>query len=413
MLNKRNNGDNMTLEDARRIYMETEKRILLEGYNFPNKPSSDGYYHLNVKDDTKKSGRRQLKAKTIDELKEKAYQYEKGINGNGRKTFSDVFKIVQEQRLKYVKDPEKLLSVKNSIRRNNEYYKRYFLDTDFEKKFIDEISKKDIENICYYNLQKYDLKNKAFLELRGIIKSVLSLAYEEYWIYDNPYDRIDFKKYKDMLVRVTPINQRVHSDDDVDRILDYLHGKQLVEPEYIPSYAFELQIVMGLRRGEVPPLMWSDIKDGYILISREQLSIKEKGRSEYFKIVNHTKTWKDRIFPITSDVQAVLEKIKRAHKVIGYDGDYLFPADTENGVINNNIIYKFYRRICDKLDIPISREYTKGTHSFRRNAITKTINSSGGNTMIASQLFGNTPKVAESNYYTGLDLNAAKNILEA
>ena len=113
------------------------------------------------------------------------------------------------------------------------------------------------------------------------------------------------------------------------------------------------------------------------------------------------------------EIQEWLDRIHAVHERIGYEGGYLFPADNENGVITNNTIYNFYRRMCAELKIPISRDCVKGTHSFRRNAITQTVNKSGGNILMASQLFGNTPDVAENHYYAGLDMDEARTILEA
>ena len=52
-------------------------------------------------------------------------------------------------------------------------------------------------------------------------------------------------------------------------------------------------------------------------------------------------------------------------------------------------------------------------HAFRRNAITQVINQSNGNILMASKLFGNTPAVIKQNYYTGIDLEKAKEVLEA
>ncbi len=68
--------------------------------------------------------------------------------------------------------------------------------------------------------------------------------------------------------------------------------------------------------------------------------------------------------------------------------------------------------MCKSLEIKTSREVIKGTHSFRRNAITATVNKSGGNIVMAAKLFGNTPEVADSNYYTGLNLDEAKAVIE-
>ena len=79
LLNEINHG-NLSCEDARKMYEMIEKEELIKSYTFPTKPSSDGYYHIYVKDSTVKSGRRQFKSKTLDDLKEKVYQYEKRIS---------------------------------------------------------------------------------------------------------------------------------------------------------------------------------------------------------------------------------------------------------------------------------------------------------------------------------------------
>ena len=79
--------------------------------------------------------------------------------------------------------------------------------------------------------------------------------------------------------------------------------------------------------------------------------------------------------------------------------------------ISNNIVYNYYHRVCKKLNIKLSREEMKGTHSFRRNAITDVVNASGGNVILASSLFGNSPEVAKKNYYTGINMDEALEVL--
>ena len=91
--------------------------------------------------------------------------------------------------------------------------------------------------------------------------------------------------------------------------------------------------------------------------------------------------------------------------------EFLFPFDNSNGVISNNIVYNYYHRVCKKLNIKLSREEMKGTHSFRRNAITDVVNASGGNIVLASSLFGNSPEVAKRNYYTGINMDEALAVL--
>jgi len=407
-LDKIINYDNITLGDAQEIYAMIERKQILDKYTFPTKPSKDGYYRIYVADATKKSGRRQLYSKNPEELRDKVYAYEKGIAGTTRKTFADVFKITQDEKIKYIKDEEKLLSVRNTMLRTESEYRRFFSDTEFERKYIDTISKTDIEGIIFQNLSKYELKKKGLASLKGILNAVFTLAFEQYWIKDNVYQRINFKKFDGMLAKEAPISERVHSDFDIKRILDTLHEHQENKPNYIPAYALEIQILMGLRRGEVPPLMWSDITDKVIRISKEQITVKKDADTpEHFEIVNHTKTHKERWFPISDSIREFLDRLQYVHDKYYPDSPYLFPAYSANGVITNNTVYNLYRRICKKLGITVSKELIKGTHSFRRSAITAVANASGGDLLMVSQIFGNSPEVAKKNYYTGADFNTA------
>lgn len=406
---------NITMEDARRIYEETMKQQVLSKYSFPTKPSGDGFYHIYVRDGTKKTGRRAIKAKTLENLRDKVFKAEKGITGSLRKTFKDGFEIVQEEKSKYIKDPEKLLSVQNTVVINRSLYKRFFQGTAFESKYIDDISKKDIEDLCYLVLSENDISSKAFLNMRSILKAVFSLAFEQYWILDNPYGRVNFKKFESMLIKCTPTSKRFHPDDEIDKMIAYIHEYQHKHPGYIPAYSLELQIIMGLRRGEVAPLLWADVEEFHISINKEQLSVKKSSSNpkEYCKIVGHTKTYVDRCFPITAEIRSFLNRLKEVHEKHYPDSIYLFPDRNDpKKPINNSVTYKFYARMCRKLGIEISHKAFKGPHSFRRNGITKVANSPGGNIMIASTLYGNSVQAAARNYYTGVDMTLAKKILE-
>ena len=406
--------DSLTLEDVRKLYEMKEKENLLAKYNFPTKPSSDGYYHIWLPDLSKKSGRKQIKAKNLENLKEKVYKHEKGIDGSAKKTFKEVFALVIKEKYKYVKDHDKLLSLNNTTLHMQQAYNRFFLNTTFETKYVDQISKGCIENICYTNLKNGTVRRKAFLEMRGIIKQVLNLSYEKYWINENPYFRVDFNKYNDMLLKSAPIAKRAHSDKDLERMIEYLHEYQQNSPDYMPAYALELQILAGLRRGEIPPIEWSDVTETSLNINKEQILVRASDRNEhsYNKIVNHTKNYVDRSFPMTEELQDFFKRLKESNDVYYPGCKFCFPnINSSTGVISNNVVYPFYTRMCKQLGIEISKDFIKGPHSFRRNGITKVSNAPGGNIMIASILYGNSPQSASSHYYTGIDMETAKKLV--
>ncbi len=395
--------DNFSLEELSEIYKM--KQILIK-YTFPQTPSSDGYYHIYVKDSSRKNGRKAVKDKTLDGLKAKVLAYEHETMAQAKKTFKKVYELSQERKLSLVKSAEKRISMENTITRTNSDYKRFFDGTSFEKKNISDITLKDIENVIEYNLTRYDLHKKALDNMRAILNTVFKYALHEYWVNENPCSRIDFRIYGNMLVESTNVKYRVHSDSELNAILDELHMKQLKNPKLSSAWALELQILMGARRGELPPLRWSDITAQGIEITQEQLT-----HGNEFVIVSHTKTNRDRLFPLTQDIENFLMRLKSMHEKYYPNSMYLFPANTQNGVITNRAVYSVYRKICQKLNIAIQEDVIRGPHSFRRNAITSVVNSPNGNMELASSLFGNSPKVAKSNYFTGIDMNNAIEVL--
>lgn len=395
--------DNFSLEELSEFY---KMKQILSKYNFPQVPSSDGYYHIYVKDTSKKTGRKAVKDKTLDGLKAKVLAYEHETMAQAKKTFKKVYELSQERKLSLVKSAEKRISMENTITRTNSDYKRFFDGTSFEKKNISDITLKDIENVIEYNLTRYDLHKKALDNMRAILNTVFKYALHEYWVDENPCSRIDFRIYGNMLVESTNVKYRVHSDSELNAILDELHMKQLKNPKLSSAWALELQILMGARRGELPPLRWSDITQLGIEITKEQLTYGNE-----FVIVSHTKTNRDRLFPLTQDIENFLMRLKSMHEKYYPNSMYLFPANTQNGVITNRAVYSVYRKICQKLNIAIQEDVIRGPHSFRRNAITSVVNSPNGNMELASSLFGNSPKVAKSNYFTGIDMNNAIEVL--
>lgn len=405
--------DNISLEDAHSIYMNVEKRNILRGYSFPQKPGKDGYYRIYVADATAKTGRRQLSSKSIAELEDKVYAFEKGISGTSRKSFKETYTLHLEESIKYIKNQEAKLSKQNTINKSKSDYRRYFEGTEFELRYIDAISKTDIENIIFLNLQRYDLRSKAFASLLSILRASFKFAFEQYWINDNVFLRVNTSKFKGMLSADVDVSNRVHTSEELSDILKELHSHQSRKPWYIPAYALEMQILTGTRRGEIPPLRKSDVSDTGILISREQITVKRYGDTpEFCQIVEHTKTHSNRVFPRTSEINEFLKRLYQVLETFYPDSDFLFPASNENGVISNNTVYNYYHRVCKKLGIKISREAIKGTHSFRRNAITDVVNASGGNVILASQLFGNSPVVASKHYYTGINNTQALEVLK-
>lgn len=128
-------------------------------------------------------------------------------------------------------------------------------------------------------------------------------------------------------------------------------------------------------------------------------------------ICNYTKNGKDRFYPIADLEREFLERLKKIDDEYYPHSPFLFPAESKNGCITNNMVYQYFHRLCHRIGIPVSRECIRGTHAFRRTAITEVVNNSNGNFVLTAQMFGNTPETIRKHYYVGENLEYLRDIL--
>lgn len=252
--------DRIDLAAIRKLYEEAMKEERISSYKFPEHKSSDGYYHIWVKDATRKGGRRQLKAKTIDILKDKVYEaVTGGINADP--SFRDIYYIYNKNITKFVKDDDKLVSAENTARTSAINYRRFFEGSWFENLPIKEIAPRDIKRYTLEVLTKFDLKRPAYGSYRAILNGCFMLAVEEEIIDISPMAGVNFRsrQFTSMLIPDTDIERRMHSDDDLVRMMGYLKEKEETGCGHPAYYAVEFQILTGCRRAEVCAMKWSDL----------------------------------------------------------------------------------------------------------------------------------------------------------
>lgn len=112
-------------------------------------------------------------------------------------------------------------------------------------------------------------------------------------------------------------------------------------------------------------------------------------------------------------MEPALLKLNNIRSKIGAQQNRIeYTIKNQLNVIDNTQASESLIRDADMAD-EIQKDLIKGTRSFRRNAITKVVNNTGGNVILASQLFGNSPDVALKHYFTKADEEQARKALEA
>ena len=405
-------GANLTEDGVRKMLMTFEHDNVLSKYTFPTKPDKQGYYRVYVKDDLSLTGRKQLRDKNLENLKDKVYRYEKGLPVvKDFISFQDAFEFAQDFE-KHNVSKERQQSRNNTISKNASDFKRFFEGTAFAGYPIKDITLKDIDSMVRHTMKKYNLTKKGMESIRGIVNMTFKRAAYMDWIPENPAARIIWKDYKKLQCQPTPVTERGYSEEEIEKIRDYIANTQKTRPSYTPALALEFQILTGMRRGEIPPLLWTDVdfEHGTIYVHREQISMQKKQvDAEY--ICNYTKNGKSRYYPIADLEKEFLEKLKEIDEKYYPDSPYLFPAQSKNGCITNNMVYQYFHRMCNKIGIKVSKECIRGTHAFRRNAITEVVNNSNGNFVLTAQMFGNSPETIRKHYYVGENIETLRSIL--
>ena len=418
---KLNAGVSALQEEMARERISRNQILSSYNFTFENGPcKSDGYYHLHLHDDRGKCISRSVKAKTIDELKDKVYLYHKGMLHSGA-TFADMFQLAQQDVFRYVKpDSDAYHSRLNSSNRRQQHFDRFITGTPWEKKKITAFTVQDIDDMIVYNLQRFDLRSRALSGLKSIIKMTFDYAVSHGCIKHNPYPDLDSRRYRDLLVPDTPVKERGYTEDELSRILDYLHRKEENDPRCTTSWALELVVICALRRGEVPPLRLEDIRQDAqpgLYLHQTLLEVRKMDGSSnigYFP-AEHTKTHKNRLYPMSDRLREFLDRYLPVRNSYYPDSPYLFPSRRwdkerkcwdEGGMITDQTIPSYYARMCIRLGIKTDPLCIRGPHAFRRNAITETMVASGGNIDLTAQIFGNSPETIRKAYLLDMDYNA-------
>ena len=177
------------------------------------------------------------------------------------------------------------------------------------------------------------------------------------------------------------------SDEDMVRLYQQFYKDYQEQPEYIPTYAVHLATLTGMRVGEIAALSWKCIMNSYIVINKSEKYNRQT--KEYY--IDTTKNGKDRVFPLTDEIRALLDMVKKIEMKNGYICEWVFA--NENGRIHAPVISSCSKNKCRQVGID-----EKGIHAFRRTINSK-LRCDGVSATIAASLLGHTEEV-NGRYYT-------------
>lgn len=310
-----NDADSLLDKEA---IMKQMKKIIEEegGYQItaPKEGAKVQRWTSYVKDITRPNGRRKISKATEKELLAFLWDF----YNLGLKTKKLLFKDLWVEFITYkwkfvnVENDSKALSPSTLCRYEREYG-NYIAGSALDTC--------DVTSVTVTNLEAYIsdvIKNNQMLEscasnVYGYITQALDYAYRSEYTQKHYSSLLDKKL---ILAQAIPDKK----EEDGARVLTKLEiealMKRLLERRkskrnrtYMPDYAIMLAIMTGMRVGELAVLKWKDIEDKYILIRHSEKRLDYKGKTcEY--IIGNVKNNVPRKFPITEEIQTLLEDIK-------------------------------------------------------------------------------------------------------
>ena len=175
--------------------------------------------------------------------------------------------------------------------------------------------------------------------------------------------------------------------------------------KYSILFAIYLDMLTGLRAGELVALKWTDIEDNYLHIARaEQKTRKRDENGKLLKgsnfIIANTKTKNSvRDIPLNERAKKILKLLRQWQLNLGFeDSEYLFINESGER-LNAPIIEQRYRRLWKKLKLSSG---TGGIHELRRTFATK-LALQGISIYILQKLMGHADIQTTQKYYIRVD----------
>lgn len=357
-----------------------EKQNFLEQHHGKIWLASDGYYKTKVKESD--GSFRLIKKKKLSDLEDAVIEHMKRLSL--KQTFKDSFKI-------WIERQKACGRCNNTVVKYEADYKRFFADYPFEQLDITEINDEVLSKHIIQVLTEKPIRWRAFKDIMGYTNGVFEKAIRDKLIQENPMRYIDIPIYRKYcyIPPVKTTTERTLTDTDTLLLLERIHHPRARNINKMCCFAIEMALYTGMRVGELSGLMWDDIvEEEKIIVIRHS---EKYDRKEKQMRISTTKTGKERIFPLVTEIEDLLNRIKTYEAEHGIIGEYVF-MDSEGRLSN--------RKISETIrNITMSDDFTsiKSIHAIRRTFNSK-LRNSGMTGIMASSLLGHTERVNNLNY---------------
>ena len=289
--------------------MMNRKQQVLKMHKYKISLGSDGRYQTMFVD-TVTGKRKNIKGRSEDEILTKLVDLYYQTSYIDKLTFLDVY----EQWLEHKK---LTTSSVNTIVRHKQHYDRYFVSSKLDSMKFKKIDSIFLAEQCCQIIKSYNMSNKEWQNVKTILNGMYEYATAKKYIQSNIMHDVKITvKFRQVVKK--SYKTEVFNNKEIEELNAYLDA-MISETQDASFYAVRLNLLCGLRVGELTALKWSDIENMKLHVIREEVRNQE---TNTYAIEEHTKTHEDRYVTLVPKAVELLSKIQ-------HQGEYVFMRDSE------------------------------------------------------------------------------------
>ena len=342
--------------------------------------ASDGYWKTKFKDNGKL---RTIKRRNKEDIEDAIVEYYRALESEDL-SFKARYYIWIDRQVKCGRSDNTILKYESD-------YRRFFAGYPIEEMNVQDINEEVLSEHILMVLKDKKIPWRAFKDIMGYVNGVFQKCVRDRVMQENPCDFLDLPIYRQRcyIPPVKTTKQRTLTDQDIHILLDKLHNPRAHNANVSACFAVEMALYTGMRVGELAGLMWQDVilEEGVMLIRRSEKFDRKTKES----FIAPTKTGKERIFPITDQIEELLKRVKSYEDDNELSGEFVF-QDKEGRLTKS--------KISDAVrNYTMSDEFSgiKSIHAIRRTFNSK-LKKDGASTLTACSLLGHSERVNEQNY---------------
>lgn len=296
---------------------EMKKQKYLEMHPYSITLGKDGFWHTYLP--LGNSKRKAVKKKSKEDIDNVVIDFWKR---NTTTTFKQRYSV-------WVERQKQCGRSNNTISKYESDYIRFFEGDRLENMDIRDIDEVVLSQFIERLLKSKEIPYRALQAMIGYVNGVFKKSVKDGIIKksDNPCDEVDLPLYKQYCKRETikTSAERTFSKKEKNSLLDILATNHETKPNYIPSYAVELSLYTGMRVGELSGLMWEDIDTEQNIIHIRHSEKHDRKNNEYY--ISLPKNGKIRDFPLTPEIEDILNRVKKVELKNNWLTEYVFSND--------------------------------------------------------------------------------------